>query len=328
MFRLLSGLIGGLFIVYFLSVYRVRVWIPLLILLLMLGVTVVKADANLHASLFFILTLFSSLCLAILVRDYDLGLVLIKLPLLLFSLLLLYLHFIMGFGPNDFNHVFQRYSRNGVGAVLLAFSLGYVWYSYEKKIRPSLVLGVIIFLLMLPLYGRANIFGGAVVFVLILYLNFGFVGLFFLTLLFTGGLVAGFGHISEYLVAKTNFGAGLESPRSEMLEGYVRATDIGSVILGTDLSIVESIVDHGGNSHNAFLRTHSYFGFIGLVLIFMLSTGFLLLFSNGLAVLAIIALVFIGRASLDIIYFGNVFDFLMMGPFLYFYRPVRSTLCL
>lgn len=327
-FRLLSGLTGAFFVIYFLMVYRVRTLIPSAIALLMLGVAVLKADSDFLASTFFILTLFSSLCLAILIRDYDLGCVLIKLPLLLFSLFLLYLFLVLGYDPDDFNDVFDGYSRNGLGAVLLAFSLGYVWYCYEKRQRPSLILGGLVLFLMLPLYGRANILGGVVVFLLILYMNFGATGWFLLGLIFIVSLIFGFDYISEYLSAKTKFSAGFESPRFEMLQDYFSETDLSSLFVGTDLSIVNSIVDHGGNTHNAFLRAHSYFGFVSVVLVIGLAIGVVLLVSNGFFVLAIIALAFIARAFLDIIYLGNIFDFLMLGPFLYFYRPLRSNLYL
>src|SRR5690606_16090567 len=129
-----------------------------------------------------ILSLFSSVCLAILIRDYELGPVLITAPLLLFSLFLLYLFMVLRFGPNEFNVLFVGYSRNGVGAVLLALSLGYVWYCYEKGHRPSVIIGGLVLFLMFPLYGRANILGGAVVFGVILYLNFGLAGTFFMSL--------------------------------------------------------------------------------------------------------------------------------------------------
>ncbi|RMJ03922.1 hypothetical protein DOQ08_01242 [Marinobacter litoralis] len=328
MFRLLSGLTGSFFVFYFLLVYRVRVWVPVATALMMLGIAVLKVDSSFQASLFFVLSLFSSVCLAILIRDYGLGRVLITVPLLLYSLFLLYLFSVLEFGPNEFNSVFDGYSRNGVGAVLLAFSMGYVWYCYEKDLKPSLFLGALVLFLMFPLYGRANIIGGAVLFGLMLYLNFGFVGLLFLGLLLSVGSVLGFDYISGYLSVNTNFSSGLESLRSEMLRGYAEQTNLGSFFLGTKLSAVESIVDHGGNAHNAFLRAHSYFGLMSFCVILAFAAAVALMLSNGQFVLAIISLVLIARASLDIIYLGNIFDFLMLGPFLYFYRPIRSTVCL
>ncbi|MBN7771292.1 hypothetical protein KUV44_08395 [Marinobacter daepoensis] len=328
MFRLMGGLTGAFFIAYFLMVYRARVLVPALVALLMIVFILFSEERNLLSGLFFVLALFSSLCLSVLIRDYSLGFLLVKTPLVLFSFFLLYLHFVRGFGPNEFNDVFQGYSRNGVGSILLAFSIGYVWYCVEKGTRPSLLLGLIVFFLMFPLYGRANIFGGAVVFFLIAYLNIGLVGSFVLALLCFGVLAAGYGYISEFFLEKTNFGAGIESARSEMIKGYVRETDLKSLFLGTDLSKVEAIVEHGGNPHNSFLRAHSYFGLISIVMGLFFALGILLLLSNSLMVLTSLALVFLGRAYLDIIYFGNLFDFLMLGPFLHFFRPARSRLCL
>ncbi len=327
-FRMLSGLTGAFFLTYFLSVYRVRVWIPLVVALIMLGITIVKADSNFLASLFFILSLFSSLCLAILIRDHDLGWVFITIPLSLFSFFLLYLFAVLEFGPSEFNSVFKGYSRNGVGAVLLALLSGYVWYCYEKNSKPSILLGALALLLMFPLYGRANIVGGAVLFALVLYLNFGLAGSFFLGLLSVLLLTLGFDPLLNYISGSTNFSAGFESPRSEMLREYADQTNVSSLFLGTELSAVDSIVDHGGNTHNAFLRAHSYFGLVSIGIILALSVAVLLMLSNGLFVLSVISAVFIARASLDIIYLGNIFDYLLLGPFVYFYRPDRSTVVL
>jgi hypothetical protein len=327
-FRMLSGLAGAFFLTYFILVYRVRIWVPLVAALIMLVVTMVKADSNFLSSLFFIFSLFSSLCLAILIRDHDLGWVFITIPLFLFSCFLLYLFAVLEFGPTEFNSVFKGYSRNGVGAVLLALLSGYVWYCYEKKSNPSILLGALALFLMFPLYGRANIVGGAVLFALVLYLNLGLAGSFCLGLLSVLLLTLGFDPLLNYILGSTNFSAGIESPRSEMLREYVDQTNVGSFFWGTKLSAVDSIVDHGGNTHNAFLRAHSYFGLVGIGIILALSVAVLLMLSNGLFVLLVISAVFIARASLDIIYLGNIFDYLLLGPFLYFYRPDRSTVVL
>lgn len=321
LFRGVTGIAGLAFVALYLLLYRVRFWLPLALVCALLAVGVLQPAPALVSAVFFVAALASSFCLALLIRDFDLGLVGIKIPFYLFVFYIAFLWLVKGFSPDDFNAVFSGYSRNGVGAALLALMIGYVWYCYEKGEHPSLPLVFLGFLLMFPLYGRANIFFGAVVFVLAFNYRFGSTVSFVLALPSVIFLLLFSGMLHDYLMARTNFSSGLESARTAMLADYWGALDLRSLLLGGDLSKVPSIAEYGGNPHNAFVRAHAFFGVLALALVGVLFFSLMLSVFFGNWMMAGLGLVFLGRAFLDIIYLGNIFDYLMLGPFLYYFRP-------
>lgn len=98
---------------------------------------------------------------------------------------------------------------------------------------------------MFPLYGRANIFFGAVVFGLAFNYRFGSTVSFVLALPSVIFLLLFSGMLHDYLMARTNFSSGLESARTAMLADYWGALDLRFLLLGGDLSKVPSIAEYG-----------------------------------------------------------------------------------
>lgn len=62
---------------------------------------------------------------------------------------------------------------------------------------------------------------------------------------------------------------------------------------------------------------------MALALVGVLFFSLMLSVFFGNWMMAGLGLVFLGRAFLDIIYLGNIFDYLMLGPFLYYFRPKK-----
>lgn len=319
--RGLSGITGLAFIVLFVLLYRVRLWFSVGLVCALLAVRLLQPVPELASSVFFVSALVSCFCISVLMRDFDLGLLGIKIPFFLLIFYVAFLWLVKGFSPDDFNAVFSGYSRNGVGAVILALMAGYVWYCYEKDVHPSLFLVFLGFLLMVPLYGRANIFFGALVLGLAFNYKFGSASSFFLSLILVVFLIVFSGVPSDYFTTKTNFSSGLESPRIAMLADYWGALDFKFLFLGGDLYTMPTIAEYEGNPHNAFLRAHAFFGIFALLLFFVFLLPLFISMFFGNWMVTGLGLVFLGRAFLDIIYLGNIFDYLMLGPFIYYFRP-------
>lgn len=124
----------------------------------------------------------------------------------------------------------------------------------------------------------------------------------------------------EWHVVETKLAVmGLSDPaRSGMLSDYMNKLDGWSVLFGADYSgtSIESLYE--GNPHNSYIRLHSYFGIIGLILV-AFSPFALLAWSKctriKYAVFVLILLVLI-RAATEPILFPTALDFLY---FLYFF---------
>lgn len=319
--RGLAGITGLAFVVLFLLLYRVRLWLGLGLVCALLAVRLLQPTPELVSAVFFVGALVSCFCLSLLIRDFDLGFVAIQVPLFLLIFYVAFLWLVKGFSPDDFNTVFSGYSRNGVGAIILALMVGYVWYCYEKGVYPSLFLIFLGFILMFPLYGRANIFFGALVLGLAFNYRFGSASSFLFALPLVVLLIVFSGVLSDYFTDKTNFSSGFESPRTAMLADYWESLDFKFFFLGGDLSAVPTIAEYEGNPHNSFVRAHAFFGIFAISLFVVFIFPLLLSMFFGNWMLAGLGLVFLGRAFLDIIYLGNIFDYLMLGPFIHYFRP-------
>lgn len=326
--RLLSGFVGLAFVFLFVFSYRLKLTFPIFLIVSMLAGVVLSPLVNLGSSLFFVASVFSTVCISIYVRDYSLGHLAILIPFKIFSSFLLFLWLLKGYGPGQFNELFSGYSRNGVGAILLAFMVGHVWYCYEKDLKPSMFWIALAFVLMFPLYGRANIFFSGGVFLLALHLRFGAVGVLIFGLTALGITFLFSESLFLYFSTKTNFSSGFESARVKMLMDYVSSLNVKSLVFGIDLNSIESIREYGGNAHNAFLRAHAFFGVAILPGFMVLLVAIGVMIFNTHFVLLLLSLVFLGRAFLDIIFFGNIFDFMLWGPLLHYFRPelLRITL--
>jgi hypothetical protein len=234
--------------------------------------------------------------------------------IVLSATLILFLAF--GYGPVEFNTVLAGYSRNGYSAVLLAFAGGYVFSRIYRGKQVSLVLMVLVLISSFPLYGRSGIAMAFVLFLVVLcYRSLRLAALFggagILCALFSLDL------IENYIYGATNFSAGMESPRSEMLLQYLDSIDGLSLLTGSDITQIPIIFEYNNNPHNAFLLLHSYYGVSMVLLMCLIAASLFKLFLEKKFALLAVAVLFLCRALFDIIYLFGLFDYLLF-PLLFY----------
>ncbi|MFW0886803.1 UNVERIFIED_CONTAM: hypothetical protein MKS84_08865 [Pseudomonas sp. JL1] len=248
--------------------------------------------------------------------------------LVLGGTLVLFLGF--GYGPAEFNTVLDGYSRNGYSAILLAFAGGYVFSRAYRGRKVSLLLMVLVLVSSFPLYGRSGI---AMAFALVLVVLCHRSIKLAVLLGGVGLLVAVFSleSIESYIYGATNFSAGMESPRSEMLAQYLDSLDGVSFLFGVDLGRVPMILEYNKNPHNAFILLHSYYGISVIPLMGLFVISLFKLFVERKFMLLMVAVLFLCRAVFDIIYLFGLFDYLLFPLLFYFvfskyFRPPASSI--
>lgn len=125
------------------------------------------------------------------------------------------------------------------------------------------------------------------------------------------------------IIGNSKFSEGItEQGRFQILVEYVSKLNGMGVIFGESYENTSINQKFGGNPHNSFIRAHSFFGIIGLILIFI--PIFALLFSNRKLIEKVIvfALVFLAllRATVEPIFFPTPLDFFYFFYFLLFFR--------
>jgi len=229
----------------------------------------------------------------------------------------------LGYGPDEFNMVFEGYSRNGYSAVLMLFAIGYIFSRCYRSLNVSIVLMAAVVVCSIPLYGRTGIAMASVLFLVALWSRHKIIAanLSVLVLLVPVFLAS---DIGAYISAHTNFSSGVDSPRFVMWVGYLERMDLLGFLFGVDLNSVPMIADYNGNPHNAFFLLHAYYGvgFFALFLCFLGSFFFLLMDSRW--VFVALLLIFLVRSFFDIIYLFGLLDYLVF-PIL-FYSVFRRLL--
>jgi len=283
-------------------------------------------DRSGGSSLIAALFLTGGLAMAVVIRDFNLGDVAYKFPLLGYLLYLYFCWLVLGYGSGEFNQIFSGYSRNIVGAVVLALLGGYLWICYEKDVRPSILIVISSALITIPLYGRSNIVALMLVVFCVLFFCWKFkFSLFCFCASVMAAIVLG-PVVADYLSSETNFSSGIESPRYEMLLGYLGELNLFSLLLGGDEKLVLAIQEYGGNPHNAFIRFHSNFGFMLFVSLVVIFLVFIRLLASSSGFLLVLLCVMLFRGFFDVIFFGNLIDYALLGPMAYFYRPEYKSL--
>lgn len=224
---------------------------------------------------------------------------------------------LLGYGPAEFNTVFSGYSRNGYSAILLLFTMGYLFSRAYKGRTISLVLLSMVVACSVPLYGRTGIAISLMLFIGSIWYRSSRlgIGLVFLISLFIGFF---FSDISAYFLKSTNFSAGMESLRIEMWWDYLSRLTFIDLLFGLNLNSVPIIFENGGNPHNAFFLLHSYFGLGVFLLLVFLVISFLYLIRGKHFFLLVLLFCYLARAFFDIIYLFGLFDYLVF-PVLFFY---------
>lgn len=235
-----------------------------------------------------------------------------------FALIIMTISLVLsGYGPKEFNSVLNGYSRNGYSAILLIFSIGYIFSRLYRGESPSSLLLAVAFLCSLPLYGRAGIVMAALVFLVVLAHCFRYTAL---PLILVGAAVLVFqvDRAASLVAEQTNFSSGLNSPRLEMWVDYLSRVDVFDLFFGVDLFSVPTIVEYGGNPHNSFIMLHAYFGFGLFLLLAVFAISAFRLMVNKRILLFSLLCIYLARSFFDIIYLFGLFDYLVAPIFLYF----------
>jgi hypothetical protein len=238
--------------------------------------------------------------------------------------LTLFLIVVRGYGPSEFNEFFLGIGRNGYSAILVATACGYIVSRELRALRPSILFMGGALACSLVLYGRSSITALAVLFAVVAFKR--------APKLSTLGMIAvivlaayGYELLETLNQLDTNFRAGVDSERWDMLTEYRQALDAKTTGLGVDLRTLPTVVQNDGNPHNAFLRLHSSIG-VSTVLfasLFLWSIASLIRQRMWLLTVALIVILF--RAFTDIILiFGTVDLFfipVLFYPFFQVYFP-------
>lgn len=128
-------------------------------------------------------------------------------------------------------------------------------------------------------------------------------------------------------VNKTKLSEGLDDPyRMEILYQYVDRIDSWSLIAGADYAGTVVASQYDGNPHIAFIRTHAYFGIVGLLVVVL--SPVLIMASDKSWRNKILFLVFIGlifmRALSEPILFPTLLDFFYFCLFFMFFKHTSS----
>lgn len=126
----------------------------------------------------------------------------------------------------------------------------------------------------------------------------------------------------EDLYEGSKFAAGIiDEHRERMLIDYLGKIDGWTFIFGTDYSGTSIVQYYGGNPHNSFIRAHSFYGLMGLMLII---TPLLLIvlskriISHKVIAISLFSLALL-RASTEPIFFPTTLDFFyLLSCFIYF----------
>lgn len=236
--------------------------------------------------------------------------------ILAFNFYIFYLAIKSNFDPAFGNEVFFNKSRNYVSATLSIFTIMYlilVRY-FDQKI--NLLVLIILAINSFFLFGRSGIVVGFLLLLFGIYYKLGKKVFIFLSILSSIFL----GVIFSYLSTQTNFGEGLDSPRTALKNEYLNYifNDPYSLFFGANLNnCCTLIASYGFNPHNSFLMGHSIYG-VG-VIIFIIFSSCLVILSKRLDFL-ILYVVLILRYSLDSIgiftYYDTVFFLLLYASYL------------
>jgi hypothetical protein len=220
--------------------------------------------------------------------------------------LTVYLIVVRGYGSTEFNEFFLGIGRNGYSAILVATACGYV-VSRELRALPAspLLMGVALACSVF-LYGRSSITALAVLFAVVAFKRAPKVST--LTMIALIGLaIYGYELLNTLGQLDTNFKAGVDSERWDMLTEYRHALNPVTIGLGVDLRTLPTVVENDGNPHNAFIRLHSSIGVSALVFVSTFLWSIVSLIRQGMWLRLAVLVIILFRAFTDIILiFGTV----------------------
>jgi hypothetical protein len=222
-----------------------------------------------------------------------------------------------GFGAAEFDAVFHGVGRNGYSAILFALMIGYCILQTFRVRLIAVTPIVITFFSMLPLYGRSSILATGLVLIAVVHRRLGnraYIGYIVAAVLIAStARYFGLDEILEY----TNFRSGVDSERWGVISEWSISLKSVDLLMGVNLSALNTVINLDGNPHNAFLRLQSFFGAAVVAIFVLIFSSFYYLVMDRMYFFLAIFISIIVKCFFDTIFLIGDLDFLLY-PVLFF----------
>jgi len=268
-------------------------------------------------SLVVLLVMISQLSIAYSLLRFDAAANVVVATYYAFLAFTVFLVVVFGFGAEEFDVILQGVGRNGYSAILFALMIGYCILQVLNSRIIAITPILITFLAMISLYGRSSIFATGIVLLAAVHRRLG-------SWTYIGYIVApvvivlsvqyfDFNEIFEY----TNFRSGVESERWDVISEWLGALKPLDLLVGVNLSTLNTVNDLDGNPHNAFIRLQSFFGAAVFAVFILLFGSLYFLVVDQMYFFLVIFLAIIVKCFFDTIYLIGDLDFLLYPVLFY-----------
>lgn len=222
-----------------------------------------------------VLVIIGVLCLSnFLVENMSLMYKHIRFLLLFFIAFCFYKILILGIDPNNF---YEDMSRNYLGLILILLNVLLLFSGFVTNNNVPVFITLSSLVLSVFLVGRSTI--GAMACLSILHLKYVLKDknlwyTFSLLILFLGCLVYYWSDLIVLYQTSSFGGYGLDTPRYEIWDKFLRSTNFFTHVLGIDVFTIPIVAEYNGNLHNEFLNllARTGIGFWAFVCVFIYST--------------------------------------------------------
>mgnify|MGYP000506902780 CR=1 FL=1 len=248
---------------------------------------------------------------------------------LLITLQIILALFIFIFGFDDFprisplEKVIDGSSANGVTTVISLIQATYFISSYFLKKKMNLILPVTTVLICFAGYGRGSILLALAVFLLTILVKCIDENYYKKPVIVISFFLISFYFINENIDSITYFFAAnsklerslVDTSREEMLGDYFNKLEnnFTYIIFGTDYKNTSIVNKYRNNPHNSFIRAHSFFGFLYLLIHFIFIMFFFRKIKSLLDFIIIIIFCFFVfmRIFTEVAFMATSMDFIM-----------------
>ena len=215
------------------------------------------------------------------------------------------------------NNIFEGQSRNVVSFYLIFFSMLYVLSCRINKIKPALVVLLMVFLFSFLLYGRSGIATCGGIFLLYFWFYLKASSKVLLVVIFSIILFCYFDVFYDFLLKNSKFSIGISSPRLDILYEYLKKFNLKVLIFGGDENDYPIIKRFSGNPHNSFIKLNLNFGGMLLFFSFLVFSILKRSFRKDIFIFMVFVL-YLFRVSLDSVAFVTRYTDVLFFVFLFF----------
>ncbi|MGO2336790.1 hypothetical protein [Providencia sp.] len=170
--------------------------------------------------------------------------------------------------PDGYNDILAGASRNIVSAIFILLSCFHMAAYIKENNKYPILVQLISFICCFMLFGRSGILISFIILSISLVNSFKKTTSFTIILIIGAALAYFIYDIQDYVMTKTNFALGTDSPRSMMLDQYFSNMDLRSLLFGNEyLSCCNEIVRFENNPHNSFIMGHARYGIFHTLII-------------------------------------------------------------